>query len=353
MDNGKDALSVILNNEIVEYLEEDSFENSIFELAYTQIDKERSGILNEIMAACPALAEVVNGLETTEHLKLIFSDEVKKGMETGALKLMERKDEIGRFKAVVVDQAGKIRNIPDIKIDKALQGVDPAQMASAMQGMAIQMQLQDIKDQLEEMSMALNDVLAGQHNDRLAKYFAGVSLYKESLSVKDENLQKELTNSAIMMLSDAYSELSVSLKYSIDSLCSKYNEKDNSFKKIKSDQLCIEMAKINSSFEAIHKTVMLKTAIYYKEGEYVACSTVLNGYANFVEKTLPQNKSNILYLADPKEKTFMGVWNDRREGLPIKIQQVREKLADKANYSIEFREEDIKWNTNVQNVAAY
>ncbi len=331
--------------------EDDSLEESIFFLANKQIEKNRKDVVNNIISACPALAEIVNGLHETEQLRLVFSDEVKMGLENGIYKMMKAKDAAGGFKAIVVDQAGKIKNIPDVAVDKALVGVNSAQMAMAMQGMAIQQQLQDISEQLGEISMALNDVLAGQHNDRLAKYFAGASLYKEALSVSDDELRKDLTNSALMMLSDAYSELSVSLKYQIDKICSKYDEKSGSLKKIKTDELCNEMVKINSSFQAIHKAIALKTAIYYKNGEYSACTTVLNEYGKFLTKTLPKEKADILYLADPNDKGFAGVWNDRKEELPLKINQVKEKLVNLSEYRIEINEEDVKWNTNVQNAA--
>lgn len=335
---------------IIELINDDMFEDSIFSIAYDHIEKERKGIVSDILGACPALAEIVHGLKTEEYVKLIFSDEMRKGIEEGVLKLMPKKGSTGLLKAVVVDQNGVIRGMPDIAFDNKLIGINPAQMATAMQGIAIQQQLKDISEQLEMMSMALNDVLAGQHNDRLAKYYAGVSLYKESLSVKDELLKNNLKNSALLMLSDAYSELSLSLRYDVDKLTSFYNERDNSFRKIKYEQLIQDVAKINQSFEAIHRAVSLKTAIYFNEGEYNACVTVLNEYGAYLQKILTQKKAEILFQADPKAKSFIGVWNDRKEVLPQKIKEVQLRLQNKAEYGINIKMEDGLWNIiNVQN----
>ena len=349
-DKREDLVLLDENLELALLFDDDDFEKSVFEMANQQIQREKADIVSRIIGACPALAEIANGLKETEQLRLVFSDEVKMGLENGSYKLMKAKDAGGAFKAIVVDQAGKIKSIPDVAVDKAMVGVNPAQLAMAMQGMAIQQQLHDISEQLDEISASLSDVLAGQHNDRLAKYFAGASLYKEALSVSDSELERELTNSSIMMLSDAFSELSVSLRYQIDKLCSKYDERSNSFKRIKSDELCNDIVKINSSFQAIHKTVALKTAIYYKKGEYMACSTVLNEYGNFLTKALPKEKADILYLADPQDKGFAGVWNERKEELPIKIGCIKEKLINVSEYSLDIKE-DVRWNTNVQNVA--
>lgn len=342
--------TVFLNTDIIDFSDTDSLEKAIYLNADRKIDKTRKGFIYNLIAACPALVEVVNGLKTSEQLKLVLNDDVKEAIASGVYKLMGKNDAAGMFKAIVVNQAGKIQNIPDLKIEKVCTGVDPAQIASAIQGMAIQQQLQDIAEQLEMMTMALNDVLAGQHNDRLAKYYAGVSLYKEAFCLKNEILRQQLVNSAILMLSGAYSELGVSLRYDINRICDFYDPKTNAFKKIKVNQLIADMEKVNQSFEAIHKTVSLKTAMYYNEGEYDACTMVLSEYGSFLKKVLTDGKAEILYQADPNAKAYIGVWNDREDVLPKKIEQVKEKLRNRDDLFIEITKGDLVWNTNAQDV---
>lgn len=75
---------------------------------------------------------------------MVFFDEVKEKIANGTYRLMKRKDADGIFKAVVVDKKGKTRAIADLKWEEIENGVDPAGMTSAMQGMAIQQQLRAI-----------------------------------------------------------------------------------------------------------------------------------------------------------------------------------------------------------------
>ena len=97
---------------------------------------------------------------------------------------------------------------------------------------------------------------------------------------------------------------------------------------------------INSSFQTIHKATTLKAAIYYKEGEYQSLTTVLSDYKVFLERSLPEDKAHILYLADPDEKTFGGIWNIRRNELPVRIDNTRELLMQPQNYSLEMAKEE-------------
>lgn len=184
-------------------------------------------------------------------------------------------------------------------------------MTSAMQGMAIQQQLREISGQLQDMSAAMEDVLIRQHNDRLAMFLSGEAIYREALVSSDSSLQKSLTSASIMALTNASASLQASLVY-----------------------------EINSSFQTIHKATTLKAAIYYKEGEYQALTTVLSDYKGFLERSLSEEKAHVLYLADPYEKTFEGIWNIRQNKLPVRIDNTRELLMQPQNYSLEMAKEE-------------
>lgn len=283
----------------------------------------------------PAVAELIKGMEKSERLQLVFSDKVQKKIADGTYKLMKRKDVDGVFKAVVVDEKGKTRAIADLKWEEIGSGVDPTAMTSAMQGMAIQQQLREISEQLQDMSAAMEDVLMGQHNDRLAMFFSGEAIYREALAASDETLKRSLTSAAIMALTNASTSLQASLVYEVNAICDKYDEEKGRFVGIKSEKLMEKMYLINSSFQTIHKATTLKAAIYYREGEYQALTTVLSDYKGFLERSLPEEKAHILYLADPNEKTFEGVWNIRRNELSVRIDNTRKLLMQSQNYMLE------------------
>lgn len=337
----KNPLFFLDNNEsLIEYTDRD-LAGEIFEVADQAIRRRQQEVLSSLMAASPAVAELANGMKKTHRLKLVFSDDIKKKLEEGIYHLMEKKDNDGVFKAVVVDKDGKIVKLADLKWEEIMQGVDPAKLTSAMQGMAIQQQLKDISVQLEEMSSAMEAILIGQHNDRLSSYYSGESIFREALAMKDLELRKQLTASAILSLTTAISALQASLAYEIRFVCEKYDKTKDRFVGVKSDVLLDKMFVINSSFQTIHKAVSLKAAIYYKDGEYSALATVLTEYQRFLEKSLCEDNAHILYLADPTAKKLDGTWNMRKNQLPERIEKAKELLGTPSEYALEAKKEDL------------
>lgn len=316
---------------LMEY-KEGGLANQIFDIVDRRLIEEQRVIMQSIINSSPVIAEMANGMKKTERLQLVLSDEVKEKIAKGTYKFMKSKSADGIFKAVVVDKKGTIKAIADIKWEEVSENITPAGLASAMQGMAVQQQLRSISEKLQDMSVAMEDVLIGQHNDRLAMFLSGEAIYREALSVTDEDVKKNLATSSIMALTNATASLQASLIHEINTICEGYNEEKGRFVGIKSEKLKEKMFIINSSFQAIHKAVTLKAAIYYKEGEYSALTTVLDDYKNFLERTLPDEKAHILYLADPNEKTFEGVWDIRKNELPSRIEKTRELLVKPQEY---------------------
>ena len=318
---------------------ETSLANRVFEMVNDDLLKTEERIIENIASVSPAVAEALNGLEKNQTLKLVFSDEIKQKINSGQYHLMKKKDVDGVFKAVVVDSNGKTRAIADLKWEDVAKGVDPGQMANAMQGMAIQQQLQEISMQLEEMSQDMSDILRGQHNDRLALYYSGETIFKEALECNDEIIKKQLIASSIKALTDAASTLKIELISEVASLCKKYDGSKGKFVGIKSDKLIEKMEMINSSFCAIHNSTALKAAIYYQQGEYLALTSVLTDYKTFLEDTLTEERAKLLYLADPKDAVLNGTWNIRQNELPQRIKTVHARLSDPEMFELGIRKE--------------
>lgn len=337
------------NNELwfvneTEYLKDYSegyLSEQIFSLVNSRISDNQIEIMRNIIDAVPAVEELKKGLQKSWRLKLVFSDEIKDKLSDGTYRLMKRKDANGIFKAIVVDENGQARGIADLKWEEVCKGIDPAKLSTAMQGVAIQQQLREISEKLEDMSSAIEKVVMGQHNDRLALFYEGEALYREALAVKDIEKKKQLSSLAIMSLTNAISSLQINLISDVNEIVEKYDATKGRFVGIKSEAIRDKMFIINSSFQAIHKAVTLKTAIYYYEDEYTASVAILNDYKSFLERLLTEEKTKILYFADPKEKEIEGNWNMRKNELPQKIDKTKELLDSPQNYSLEVKEEDV------------
>ncbi|MBR3637131.1 MAG: hypothetical protein IKN45_04320 [Lachnospiraceae bacterium] len=338
-ENDSFELMQFIGGEICDY-DDVWIENDIFNQAESQLEEKRRGIIRSIISASPALAGLIDGLKMEEKVRLVVNPEIMKQIG-GRYEFLKAKDG-DYFRMMIVDKQNPkgIAAQAGFQIDKLPQGINAMQIAQVMQGMAIQKELKDISEDIREISQAVNEVLAGQHNDRLAKYYAGAALYKESLAVEDETMRKNLLNAALSVLTESYMELMLTLKNDTEYLCSRYNEKGNYFEvgsKTKQREL---IGKINSSYECIHRCTALKTAIYYKEGEYSAAVTTLLEYKGLLNLCLPDEKAVLLARADVKENSAMGVWGERLTVIPGKIDRVIDKINNKQDYYLEFGKED-------------
>lgn len=321
-------------------------ENDIFNQAEDDLKEKRKGIIRSIIAEVPGVAALIDGLQIEEKIRLVVDPEIMKQIG-GRYDFVKAKD--GDFFRMLIYDKQNPQGIvaqAGFQIDKLPKGVSALQIAQVMQGMAIQKELKEISEDIREISQAVNEVLAGQHNDRLAKYFAGVALYKESLGVKEESLRKSLITSAIAILTESYMELMLTLKSDIEYLCSKYNERGNYFDvggKVKQREL---IGRINSSFECIHRCAALKAAIYYKEGEFVSAVTALQDYKKLLNRCLPKEKAILLARADISENRAIGIWGERITVIPEKVEAVIDKINNKQEYYLEFGKGDLlyAWN---------
>lgn len=331
-------LEKLLLDEITVF-DDDFFEVNVFSSAENDIVKIQKNLFYNLMAGSPAIAEIINNLGGQETFKIVLSPEALDKIQKGVYKFMNGDGVNGLFRAMVVDGNGRIVEVPFI--EEITNEIDPAQLTSAMQGMAIQMKLKKIEEQLVEISNALNDVLAGQHNDRLAKYYAGAALYKEAMEISNEEIRRHLVDMAVVTLSEGYSELVVSLKYDIENLCADYSEEKGRFLHTKPIDIIRKMAIINSAFQAIHKAQTLKAAIYIKESEYQAAVTTLGEYGKLVERLLSVKTVNILRNADLNETSGYGIWGERSLELPQVIREIEEQINDRSRYFLEFTRGDL------------
>lgn len=308
-----------------------SLSQYIFQAKKNELANTSKNLTNKIISSSPGLTEAVKSLGKEEKLRLVFSDEVKQKIADGTYHLMTVKDESNAFRAIAVDAKGKTREIGKVAFDEVTKNADPTSMAVAMQGMAIQQQLQEISEQLEQICSEIKDVLMGQHNDRLALYYAGEMLIKESLAVNNEQLRGQLECSAMHSLSEGCSSLQVSLMYDIKSLFDKYDEAHRKLK-MTSREIEDKIFVIKSSFETIHKCVYLKAAVYYSHGEYSALAVLLNSYKAFLEETLDSKTENLLYNHDKSEKKLSGIWKTRAVIFPQQIEALSAKISSHEAY---------------------
>lgn len=279
------------------------------------------GIYKAVIKEVPMASQIHQATKRGVRYVVDTSEEMLKKLESGEIKFEVTKT--GKMTAQLKNGNKFGEKVP-IKKESFKRGIDPSDMANALQMKALQEQLQDVADQIALIDYSVKDVLQGQQNDRIGLYYSGLRLFLESQSTKDISLRNALLVQALKTLSDSSFQLVETMKSDIRYLV----EHEYESAKGKRIELINErMANIHKSFEFIHQASMLRAAIYCQQNEMLAMTTVLDEYSNFIESTIAANAPQLAIL-DPSDKGLAdGIWRTRAN-LRIDIKDFAKQLEN-------------------------
>lgn len=313
---------------------ESNLVDKIFVEADSIFNNKVKDIVGNIIAVSPAIASLAEGLKKTEKLQIVFSPETMKKIHDKTYKMLETVE--GKTKAVAVDENGKFRELGEVKTDEVIQGVNATQLLTAIQGAQLQKEMKEITKELQEITHSLDRMESGMHADRIAKYYSAENLYMESRMARDEQRKEALYIQCITKLNDAIAEMGLSLRANIDEancLFTKNKGKsDNKTKHI--------ISEINELFEVIHKAYVLKTGIYYAQGEIDSMGMSLLQYKTCIENlTSNQDLMDRIYLLDSNAMTLDSGWPAKAKKIPCIIDNALERIGNPEQFLIEIPKE--------------
>ena len=178
------------------------------------------------------------------------SENTLRAIESGALKLTQENGKTyAQFRV-----NGKYSSKLPIKKEVFRKGVDPVQMANALQMQALQDQIQTVANQLVLIDHSVKEVLQGQQNDRIGLYYSGLSLFLESKNMSDDGLKNAIQAQVLRALADSTFQLKLTMESDIKYIENKEYDKA----KGKRRELIMEhMNNINQTFAFIHQATML------------------------------------------------------------------------------------------------
>lgn len=272
----------------------------------TKADRATETIITAVSKDASLAAQTAQAF--TEGVRYVVDtpDAMVDSLEKGRIKFTQENN--GKMYAQIRESNGHYGEKVPIRREEFSQGIDPVQMANAMQLRALQTQVEEMQNCITLIDLNVRDVVQGQQNDRLALYQSGLDLFLEARNISDEYMKRQLISQAIRALSDASSQLSLQLQADVDWL------RNESYKeaKGKSKELILRrMAQINQGFEGIHQSYILRAAIYGETGEYAAMVSTLEGYSRFIDSAIVAN-AGFLAECDPVDNgTERGVWRKR------------------------------------------
>lgn len=284
-----------------------------------QAQSAADGIYKAVLKEVPVATQIQQASKKGVRYVVDTSEEMLKKLESGEIKFEVTK--AGKMTAQLKNGNKFGEKVP-IKKESFKKGLDPSDMANALQMKALQEQLQNVADQIALIDYSVKDVLQGQQNDRIGLYYSGLRLFLESQNTKDASLRNALLVQALKTLSDSSFQLVETMKSDIKYLV------DHEYESAKGKRIELineRMANIHKSFEFIHQSSMLRAAIYCQQNEMLAMTTVLDEYSNFIETTIALNAPQLAVL-DPSDKGLDdGVWKSRAN-LRIDIKDFAKQL---------------------------
>jgi hypothetical protein len=266
----------------------------------------------------PALTQIHQAMDKGCRYVVDASESTLKAIENGALKLTQ---ENGKTYAQLRVN-GKYGSKLPIKKEVFRNGIDPTQMANALQMQALQDQIQDVANQLILIDGSVREVLQGQQNDRIGLYYSGLSLFLESRSIVATGLKDALQSQALRALAEATFQLKLTMQADIQYIKQKEYEKAKGKRK----ELIIEhMSKINQSFAFIHQATMLRAGIYCDIGEHASMARVLEEYSYFIDNDVAKNAMLLSQYDINDDGTETGLWASRSQ-LKLDISELSRAL---------------------------
>lgn len=296
---------------------------------------EADSILNKISEIIKAVAIAEETPQTEkEDMRFVvnMTEDIKTAIKTGKLKLDYNK-KTGELYAQLREN-NRFGKKLSIKEEVVESGIEPSEVASAVQLQMISEQLENLVETLESIGEGVLLILQGQENDRIALYYSGQNLYLESRNIQDEVLKKYIVAQAVQSLSEANAKMVQQVKSDIKFLIEKQHMRQKG-KRIKAIDETVRS--INKAFEVIYYSAVMKAGIYYENGEIPAMLTVMDEFGKFINQLiLPYVPKLIEY--DGNVAYFKGsVWEQRVNSL-LEMNTLKQNLISGTMCYVETKE---------------
>lgn len=189
---------------------------------------------------------------------------------------------------------------------------------------AIQGQLANIAEQIENMTRLIERVEQGQYNDRFAGFFSARQLTIEGLAATDKQVKKDLLISAARTSNETIAKLMLAIHHDTHAFMDMSTNKREAQR---IDNL------IQNSFGYLNSSIQLNLAIYTALGEHKSVLSTVTNYQAFIQQTL-------LKELDGNGRTIAWKLDNARKGNDGKVEETSKKIA----YNITLLIDDVRHN---------
>ena len=258
----------------------EEYQDSIADIALKQAENNFLYVLGN----SNAFAQFVKSLKLEQGWDISLGKDAKKLLDEGVLKFVPRNDGDGFL---------PILSGPDNKFAAQVR-LHPKDMtpelANGINNYVINKQLAEISKKLDEINDTLEKVEAGQRNDRIGLICSAENIFRQALSVKDVELQRQLMATAIQTANNGRAQLMETMKYDIKYLSEKTNAPLSTI--FSSQKTTSETVKnIRTAFIYINEATSICAQGYMAYGEKNAMLQSITEYKDFINTNIIENKA--------------------------------------------------------------
>lgn len=263
-----------------------------------------------------------------KDLVINLTKEQKDKLASGTLKFMNKKD--GSILGVLINP-----NNNKIEAQVSLKEVELSKVElDNINNIIIKQALCEIMKELQDLKEGINDILMGQHNDRLAKSKSAYSQLSILEHLKDnQTMREQILSKIVDTSSESFFQLSETFKYNIDkfsrlneegtNLLDKVNYK-KSFLTNKNQGLADD---IYMQLEAIIYSTMVRTMIFEELRNPIITKIPFKELTVFLDDTLSEE---IIYLLNSWTDNYQDFWTKdykkTKQKLDIKVKALEDKI---------------------------
>ena len=236
--------------------------------------------IEKSLYTAPAFINAVKAALPDVTLQAVLTDDQKKKIAEGALKLMTKKD--GSLMANLVNpKTNRIVTTIPLKTIKMAP-----EMTQAMTSFSNQMQMAQLAEEIHTVQLAVEEVHMGQEYDRLATAYSCQQKLLQAMEINDPELKSVALIQLAAAAEDSRNLLMLSQKSNVEFI---KEQPENFIQKMlsgaKLEKINSRMSEIRESLCAVNMVSFAEAMAYQELGEHDAARKSLTYYAGFIEDT--------------------------------------------------------------------
>lgn len=259
------------------------FFNDVPQIAQSLIRCAKSSIKNieSILINAPQFLSILKDNVPEGTLQAVLTDGQKKRLADGTLKLMHKKD--GSLLAVIINPQNKrtVSHIPLKYIENP-----PKELCAEMSNFALQMQLAEISEQIQNVQEIIEDVLRGQQLDRLATAYSCQQKFLQAQQIKNPELRRQAFLAIAFSAEDSRNLLMQSQTENLEFI---QGQPEDFWGKLlrgaRPEKIDSKMSQIRESLAAINLVSITEALAYQEMGEYESARQSLLYYSDYLKQS--------------------------------------------------------------------